>query len=168
MPKKKEVSKISNKIVYIFFLVGLVILLLLGFLYYQSQRPNYRDLEKAFNELTIPEGWKEVSSSSNQGTWGLFCWQIEGEACPYKIVEYSRPNDSVEKKIDLVQSSLRSDGYSNVKFDDNNCNQSKINKNNYFCKVTAEKNGIRLAISINSQESKGKPGNYAYISLSAK
>ena len=168
MPKKKQPEKVSNKIVYIFFLVGLIVLLLLGFLYYQSQRPNYRDLEKAFNELTVPEGWQEVSSSSNQGTWGLFCWQIEGEACPYKIVEYSRSNDTVEKKIESLQASLQSDGYSTVNFDNSNCTQSKISENNYFCKVTAEKKGIRIAISVNSQDSRGKPGNYAYISLSAE
>jgi hypothetical protein len=168
MANKKQVTKASNKIVYIFFGVGLLILLLVGFLYYQSQRPNYRDLEKAFNELTIPEGWQEVSSSSNKGTWGLFCWQIEGEECPYKIVEYQYQPGFMADKIDLLKQTLQSQGYSSVIFDETNCTQSKIDENNYFCKVTAEKNNIRLAISLNSQDSKAKPGNYAYISFSAK
>jgi hypothetical protein len=171
MANKKDVKKASNKIVYIFFLVGLVILLLVGFLYYQSQRPNYRDLEKTFSELTIPEGWIEVSSSSNEGTLGLFCWQIEGEECPYKIVEYKIDainHESVYSQLEDTSEILKSIGYGNVSIDNTKCTEADFTGNKYSCKVIGTSGDIRVAISINSQASDGVEGSYAYISLSTK
>jgi hypothetical protein len=171
MANKKEAKKASNKIVYIFFLAGLVILLLLGFIYYQMQRPNYRDLEKAFNELQVPEGWQEVSSSSNEGTWGLFCWQIEGEECPYKIIEYKIDainHESIYSQLDDTSEILKSRGYGNVSIDNTKCTEADFNGNKYSCKVIGTSGDIRVAISINSQAGDGAEGSYAYISLSTK
>jgi predicted negative regulator of RcsB-dependent stress response len=42
---------------------------LVGWLYYESQRPNYNDLQKAYSQLEIPSDWKLVSQSDNKGTW---------------------------------------------------------------------------------------------------
>lgn len=75
--------------------------LLLSFWYYQSQRPNYRDLEKEFVSLNIPSDWAAINSSSNKGTLGLFCWQIEGETCPYlnnKFLSKNNIEASAQKK----------------------------------------------------------------------
>ena len=170
MPKKKEVSKISNKIVYIFFLVGLVILLFLGFLYYQSKRPNYRDLEKAFNELTIPDGWKEVSSSSNQGTWGLFCWQIEGEECPYITKVYSRENvpdyNKLQSKLEEIKQSLFQLGYKSVASDQEYCSEKQVNQNDYICSIKLSKTGKSVYIAFRSSDANQVKGDFVTVSIS--
>ena len=171
MPKKKQPEKVSNKIVYIFFLVGLIVLLLLGFLYYQSQRPNYRDLEKAFNELTVPEGWQEVSSSSNQGTLGLFCWQIEGEACPYKIVNYSRNQDSLQGIVDqlgTVQNQMSNLGYTDISINLDRCNEVLIKSSDFNCNITSTKGAVEVYYEINGKSPQGQAGNYASVVITRK
>jgi hypothetical protein len=171
MANKKQVTKASNKIVYIFFGVGLLILLLVGFLYYQSQRPNYRDLEKAFNELTIPEGWQEVSSSSNKGTWGLFCWQIEGEECPYKTVVYKREAildyDELQNKIKQSITMLEKLGYTVKKAENIYCDQIQFNNSEYLCEVSAEKNGKEATVTYRSSDAMQNKGDFVSVSISS-
>jgi len=170
MPKKKQPEKVSNKIVYIFFLVGLIVLLLLGFLYYQSQRPNYRDLEKAFNELTIPEGWQEVSSSSNQGTWGLFCWQIEGEACPYITKVYARENVSdynkLQSRLEEIKQSLLQLGYNPVASEQEYCSEIQVNQNDYICSIKLSKRGKSVYIAFRSSDANQVKGDFVTVSIS--
>ncbi len=171
MANKKEAKKASNKIVYIFFLAGLVILLLLGFIYYQMQRPNYRDLEKAFNELQVPEGWQEVSSSSNEGTWGLFCWQIEGEECPYKIVNYSRSQYNLQEVVDQlseIKNVLNDQGYSDAFINLDKCTDSSINNSDYNCNITASNGSIEVYYEINSKNPQGQVGNFSSIVITRK
>ena len=171
MANKKEAKKASNKIVYIFFLVGLVILLLVGFLYYQSQRPNYRDLEKTFSELTIPEGWIEVSSSSNEGTLGLFCWQIEGEECPYKIVNYSRSQYNLQEVVDQlyeIKNVLNDQGYSDAVINLYKCTDPSINNSDYNCNITASNGSIEVYYEINSKNPQGQAGNFSSIVITRK
>jgi hypothetical protein len=171
MANKKQVTKASNKIVYIFFGVGLLILLLVGFLYYQSQRPNYRDLEKAFNELTIPEGWQEVSSSSNKGAWGLFCWQIEGEECPYKIVNYSRGQVNRQGAIDqlsIIKDELSKIGYSDTVMNLDLCTEDLIKMSDYNCNILSSKNSVEVYYEINSKNPQGQKGNYSSLVITRK
>jgi hypothetical protein len=76
MSKKNVPKKTSNKIFIIFFLAILAVVTLTGFIYYQSQRPNFRDLEAAFNELNIPSDWQQVSETKVTGYKGLFCFNV--------------------------------------------------------------------------------------------
>ncbi len=171
MANKKEVKKASNKIVYIFFFIGLFILLLVGFLYYQSQRPNYRDLEKAFSELQVPEGWQEVSSSGNKGTWGLFCWQIEGEECPYKIVNYSRSQYNLQEVVNQlseIKNVLNDQGYSDAVIKLDKCTDSSINNLDYYCNITASNGSIEVYYEINSKNPQGLVGNFSSIVIARK
>jgi hypothetical protein len=171
MANKKEAKKASNKIVYIFFLVGVVVLLLLGFVYYQSQRPNYRDLEKAFNELQVPEGWQEVSSSSNKGTWGLFCWQIEGEECPYLTVVYKREPiigyNELQKKIKQTITMLEQSGYKIKQPENIYCDEPQFNNADYLCEVSAEKNSKRVSITYRSSDATQNKGDFVSVSISS-
>jgi hypothetical protein len=171
MANKKEAKKASNKIVYIFFLAGLVILLLLGFIYYQMQRPNYRDLEKAFNELQVPESWQEVSSSSNKGTWGLFCWQIEGEECPYKTVVYKREPiigyNELQNKIKQSITMLEQSGYKFKQSENIYCDELQFNNKDYLCEVSADKNGKEVTITYRSTDAMQNKGDFVSVSISS-
>jgi hypothetical protein len=171
MANKKEAKKASNKIVYIFFLSGLVILLLLGFIYYQMQRPNFRDLEKAFSELQVPEGWQEVSSSSNEGTWGLFCWQIEGEECPYKTVVYKREPiigyNELQNKIKQSIAMLEQSGYRFKQSENIYCDELQFNNKDYLCEVSADKNGKEVTITYRSTDAMQNKGDFVSVSISS-
>lgn len=151
MPKKKQPEKASNKIVYIFFLVGLIVLLLLGFLYYQSQRPNYRDLEKAFNELTIPEGWKLEKTDGVEGWKGLSCFNAGiDEACPIFFAKFTKLEDIDSKQdTDLFGQIIESTRFRVIEKNYDECN---ILAENYYCTVTATSAGIKLTLSIRYED----------------
>lgn len=47
---------------------------------FQASSPNYKDVEKAFNAIKIPEGWEIKSITENKGTAGRTC-PIENDGC---------------------------------------------------------------------------------------
>ena len=171
--KKNTKPKSKKKILVVVGVAVAIYLVIVGvaWAYYQSQRPNYRDLEKAFNELNIPEDWQEVSSSKNSGTWGLFCWQIEGEACPYKITTYSRETatnyDDIKTRVAYIEQQLVNLGYDNASNVYQKCSREDFINNDYHCGVGGVKDGTRLVVSLFSNNEKNSlKGNYASISLS--
>ena len=171
MSKKNVPKKTSNKIFIIFFLAILAVVTLTGFIYYQSQRPNFRDLEAAFNELNIPSDWQQVSESSNRGTWGLFCWQLEGEACPYKINTYTRVPISDYKRMEQLLTSTRSEleglGYTEAEKVYQKCDEIDLAQNDYQCGVGGVKNGVRLVVSyFSNSDTDSTKGNYVSVSVS--
>jgi hypothetical protein len=152
MTNKKEVKKASNKIVYIFFLVGLVILLLIGFVYYQSQRPNYRDLEKAFNELQVPEGWQEVRRYSVTGYKGLFCFTAGlDESCPVLDRAFSNGQQALDptKDMELVRSSLDETKFTITDINNENC---RLDAEKYYCSIEASDGDIGLIVAVGYSE----------------
>ncbi len=151
MPKKKQPEKVSNKIVYIFFLVGLIVLILLGFLYYQSQRPNYRDLEKAFNQLDIPNDWQMVSKGGFSGWKGLFCFNAGiDEECPIFFAKFSKIEDIDSKQdTDLLGQIIEPTRFRVIEKNYDECN---ILAENYYCTVTTTSAGIKLTLSIRYED----------------
>lgn len=143
--------------------------LLLSFWYYQSQRPNYRDLEKEFVSLNIPGDWAAISSSSNKGTLGLFCWQIEGEACPYLLKEFSAPTKFDLANIDQLKKEMRQQitnlGYNQIESYER-CAAANFENNDFTCSVAGTKNGKKIYVAATAQSASGNKGNYIVISLS--
>ena len=170
MSKKNVPKKTSNKIFIIFFLAILAVVTLTGFIYYQSQRPNFRDLEAAFNELNIPSDWQQVSESSNRGTWGLFCWQLEGEACPYKTVVYSRKDlrnyEELQDYIAKTKKWLESEGYSTSKIDNQYCSDDLFNNDDYLCAIAGQKNSQIINVTLRSTDANQKSGSFLSLVLS--
>lgn len=148
--KTKNTSWFSRNKTVVFILVGsFVVLVLLGFLYYQSQRPNYRDLEKEFSTLQIPADWELVSESSSKGWKGLFCFTAKiDETCPYLEVNYQNSvkldPDSDKKLLTTLASEA---GYSTSDVNYENCN---LSAEKYYCILFAEKNGINARLSVSS------------------
>lgn len=63
--------------------IVLLAVVLLSFLFYQSQRPNYRDLEKEFSKLQIPGDWTLVQSDDKKGLGGRSCIGVASDvSCP--------------------------------------------------------------------------------------
>jgi hypothetical protein len=151
MTNKKDVKKASNKIVYIFFLVGLVILLLLGFIYYQMQRPNYRDLEKAFSELNIPQDWMLEDKGGVSGWKGLFCFTAGiDEACPVFGASFSKKDDiDPVDDMALIGNMIEPTRFRVIEKDYNDCN---IMAEKYYCSVLTTSAGIRLHIGIRHED----------------
>lgn len=172
MNKKNQPKSKKNILIGIGIALAIYLLIIgAAFAYYQSQRPNFRDLEKAFNELNIPEDWQQVSSSQNSGTWGLFCWQLEGEACPYKITTYTRGvannYDDIKTRVDNIELQLVNLGYDKALNVYQKCTQEDFFNNDYNCGAGGVKDGTRLVVSLFSNNEKNSlKGNYASISLS--
>ena len=159
---KKSRNAASNK-KSIFITAGIfVVFLLLGFWYYQSRRPNYRDLEKAYSELQIPADWTLENSSSNKGTLGLFCWQLEGEACPYLNNQYANKSVITDENQQKISQGLLGTKYNFVKVfnkesckvTDGSCGYIYVNKN------------IQAVVSFKSKNENGQ--QKINISLSKK
>jgi hypothetical protein len=146
-----------------------LVVLLFGWLYF-ANKPNYRDLQKEFNQLNIPADWELVSESSNKGVLGMFCWQIEGEECPYSIYEYSvseNISSNPEKIFETLYSILSSGGF---RQEDNSyglkCSESDIKSGNYLCYVVGLKNKVELSVTISDKSKTGEKGSWAKIGLS--
>ncbi len=141
-----------------------------GWLYYESQRPNYNDLQKAYNQLEIPSDWKLVSQSDNKGTWGKFCWQIGGESCPYLQAEFKRnpvtSQSEVSKIIMDIGDTLSAQSYTVNTNSYQKCSEKEFNEQTYTCSISGVKNGIEVYYSIDAVNSKGTKGDFAHISVS--
>lgn len=91
---KEKIHKTSKK-TYIRLGIIIFVVLLLGWLYYQSQRPNYRDLERTYAKLQIPENWEMTGDNSVRDKWGLFCgFDSIDRACPYLSRFFAPPDGS--------------------------------------------------------------------------
>ncbi len=119
---KKNKNKKNKKIpLVVLIIVCLVIVFATGliWLYYQSQRPNYRDLEKAYNQLQIPSDWKQVSEYKVTGYEGMFCFTAGiDEACPkldktYSLNSDNNPEEIAKKLTDSSKSDVVSNSCSN-------------------------------------------------------
>jgi hypothetical protein len=100
----KKSSKSGLKILIIgiivfYFIAGLVI-----WGAYQNNKPNYRDLQAAYNQLNIPADWQLVSESSNKGLWGMFCvnGELNTSPCPQKTIQWNLPKDSALDEIKAI------------------------------------------------------------------
>lgn len=169
--KKNTKPKSKKKILVVVGVAVAIYLVIVGvaWAYYQSQRPNYRDLEKAFNELNIPEDWQEVSSSKNEGTWGLFCWQIEGETCPYLTQVFSRTNqtqDNIDILLNEVKNNFINSGYTIKSFSNEKCRAEYISSIEYSCSIIAAKNNIEVYYDVRGSDQQGQPGSFATIVVS--
>ena len=155
MSKKNVPKKTSNKIFIVFFLAILAVVTLVGFIYYQSQRPNFRDLEAAFNELNIPSDWQQVSETKVTGYKGLFCFNAGiDEACPiYNTVFSATTIQEIEPKqdVELIESIAQSGYFQITERDLTNCSTTS---EPYFCTLLATKGNLSLKISIGYSEKK--------------
>lgn len=139
-----------NKTIVLVTAIGMVLVIVAIFAFYQSQRPNYRDLEREFQSLNIPANWKLESNSSNKGFLGLACFQIAGEQCPYIVTDYlvpeSRNRADIEETFAKISSTnsesklLEDDGYGSK------CSDSDIEAGNYYCRRVYDQGGIYLKI----------------------
>ncbi|MCK9641746.1 MAG: hypothetical protein M0R39_17725 [Prolixibacteraceae bacterium] len=129
-------------------ILGSIVLLLCLFFVWQYfiNRPNYRDLKEEHSKLVIPSDWKFVNESSNKGTWGLFCWQIEGSECPYLGYQYSTDNPQ-DPEVDkaIINKIIAAANYSVA---DKNFKHCVLGDENYQCEIIGEKDDVSLELSI--------------------
>lgn len=137
--KKNKNKKNKKTPLVVLIIVCLVIVFATGlvWLYYQSQRPNFRDLEKAYNQLQIPSDWKQVSEYKVTGYKGMFCFTAGiDEACPVLIRSFHPDSKNKTHEINSYLSNI------NVKnIIKNSC--TGINQN---CKVVYKDNDIYTTI----------------------
>lgn len=135
--------------------IGLTVLLGLLFSFfivsYFLARPNYRDLNNAYNKLPLPGDWMVTQEYSEKGNWGLFCFTTGIDiSCPYLQKTLSTKNAynpvSVGKS---VQSAMGSAGW-NPKQE---C--SIVEKNTCYNLFTGYKSGIKLTIGFGKNNKGG-------------
>jgi hypothetical protein len=151
---------------------GIAVVLVVVFaLLYFTNRPNYRDLEKEFARISanIPADWQLVSESSNKGTWGLFCLQIEGSECPHLIAEFRRDAFSSTNPTIILQSLeeiLSKSGFQIRESSYQKCTSMDISSNDYTCNASGYRDNIEASLSFDSSDSQSNSGDWSYISLS--
>lgn len=117
---------------------------------YTINRPNYRDLQKEFNKLSIPADWTLVSESSNKGVLGLFCWSLSDSPCPEYGKKYAnQSNIDPETDQKFIEDTLILSGYQIVDRKLTNCAVQIGNK--YFCYEQGTRSNIAAAISISKE-----------------
>lgn len=126
----------------LFFFVSLVMLWL-----YASNKPNYNDLNKAYNKLNIPSDWKLVSESSKKGTMGMFCFGGISDTSPCPIIYKRYTSPIVENKIDVNNINNILAGYGNG-YVENYENCFSPTTNAYYCTAKGIKNNIGLIVTI--------------------
>jgi hypothetical protein len=146
------------------------VLALIFVLLYFTNRPNYRDLQKEYQRISafIPADWQLVSESSNKGTWGLFCLQVEGSECPHLIAEYSRDSIASQDLLTVtekLQNILTSSGFTILDDSYQKCTSDDIGNDDYTCSATGFRGDIKASLNIDSSDSQGTSGNWSYISL---
>jgi hypothetical protein len=164
--KTKNTNWFSRNKTVVFILAGsFLVLILLGFLYYQSQHPNYRDLEKEFNTLQIPSDWQLTKSKSNEGALGLFCLQNVGEECPYLINEYSSSfisRKEMKETAELIVGKPVSEGDINSA----GCPVEVILEQKYNCEFFVLNNNILVTVTFSDTDSFGNKATTSSINLS--
>lgn len=141
-----------------FFVISLLILWL-----YASNKPNYRDLDKAYNKLNIPSDWQLVSQSSNKGLGGMFCSSgtTDTSPCPVLSKEFKIKYIKYDQiYFNQIFNELFS-SYSESKNANVNCNN--IGENDYRCYKEFTHENISIYSSVSSLDSKGKNGSWATI-----
>lgn len=147
---KKNTKPKSKKIILVVVGVAVAIYLVIvgvAWAYYQSQRPNYRDLEKAFNELNIPEDWQKTREYKVTGYKGLFCFNTGiDEDCPVLDTSFSRTiQNNPQKDIQLMEDVIANSGFVISNQNLNNCsNESE----KYYCIVNAKKGKIKMRLEL--------------------
>lgn len=159
------------------FMIGLgIIVLLFGIsflLLYTTNRPNYRDIKKAYSKLQIPSDWKLVSERADNGVWGLFCWKDAKSNCPNLAAEYTTAqirNKSSVEAMTILNSVVSGAGYKLDKVDANNiyCTDLKIKNNDHFCFVSASIDKIMIHISLTTKSLDNKNGSWAKIIINKR
>jgi hypothetical protein len=151
--------------------IVIVVIILIFSVLYVANRPNYRDLEKEYKRISanIPPDWQLVSTSSNKGTWGLFCLQIEGSECPHVIYEYklSASLNNHEKMLDSVQNIVVSSGLTLTNNSYQKCEEMNVVSGDYTCSSDGHTGSISVNVSLDGKDPNGNPGNWAFISISS-
>ena len=128
-----------------------VAVLLLGFWYYQSQRPNYRDLEKAFNALNIPSDWELIGASTQKGLIGVLCiGQDIDITCPVLTKTIRISDGSVKDDLEFLNALIADSGFTVISQQIESCTN---NSDPYYCIVFARKNDIKIRASISKNAS---------------
>ena len=154
----------------VIFGVIVAILVAIFTLFYFTNKPNYRDLQKEYDRIStfIPSDWQLVNESSNKGVLGLFCLQIEGSECPHLIVEYRRNTITNKDPLAItknLQDILTNNGYTLLDDSYQKCTSDDIDNNDYTCSATGFRNDIKANLSVDNSDSQGVSGNWSYISL---
>lgn len=102
---------------------------------FKASSPNYSDVEKAFNEIKIPDGWQITSITENKGTAGRTC-PIEDSGCFSKRVLLKLP-EGVDSTV--YTRFLADIGCTTLSASDTSSNNIKILS--YSCSLG---NGIKL------------------------
>ncbi len=137
---------------------------------YFSNRPNYRDLQKEYQRISafIPSDWRLVSESSNKGTWGLFCLQVEGPECPYYIAEFSRnplTTTSPSSITTQLQKPLIDAGLSLIDNTYQKCSTEDIRNDDYSCIAGGYIGDVEVYLSVDSTNARGVIGSWSRISI---
>lgn len=86
----------------------IVVLIVVGainlFVYpFQSAKPNFADVERVFNKITIPADWAEISTSENRGIAGRAC-PLEGSGCFHKSRTFNAPVSTTPEQVEVILS----------------------------------------------------------------
>lgn len=165
----------NNRSVLNTFLIVVGVFILFGALFltwqYFKNKPNYRDLKKEYSKMQIPSDWQLVGESSNKGTWGLFCWQLEGSECPHIIYEYKSGmiTKTASNIMNELEQMITKQGYVIEKDDYGlRCTEKNINNENYSCFVVGSREKIVVSVGLYSKNADGDNGNWANITLNKK
>jgi hypothetical protein len=126
---------------------------LVGWLYYESKRPNYNDLQKAYSRLEIPSDWKLTKEYSVTGYRKMFCFTAGiDEACPVLNKTYENAfntNKDPVADISLARKIIDSGGFTITEERLSRCNnESDI----YYCEFIGSKGSIKINMTIGVDE----------------
>lgn len=102
---------------------------------FEADNPNFTDVEKVYNDISIPSGWKLISTTENKGTAGRTC-PIESSGCFSKRGLYSLPEGADVIKMTEF---LTSAGCKSISTSDTSSKDTKMYT--FYCQLT---DGIKL------------------------
>lgn len=154
-----------NKTIVLVTLTGMALVVAALFAFYQSQRPNYRDLEREYQSLNIPANWQLISNKNNNGFLGITCFQIAGETCPYLSSRYTLEYLTIEKQLVLSEQIVGDDWVYIGLFNEETC---KASSDPLSCEYIFEKGSTRAVIGYSNISPTGEASFYSSVSISAK
>jgi hypothetical protein len=119
----------------------IAVLVVIFFVLYFANKPNYRDLQKEFDRLNIPADWELISTTKTGDTLGgTICLEID-LVCPQLIVSYKHLSIDRDTTEEVVKNIFNDLSY------DKNCELSYDYAGREYCTYVHIQSKIKISIN---------------------
>jgi len=80
-----------------------------------TTHPNFSDVERVFNKMQFPGGWKEIDSSENRGVAGRLCPIESSTKCYHKRKLFKVENNTTQQYLGTI---IKTTGCPSVSYSD--------------------------------------------------